>query len=76
MEEKEDLVEYARRESEEFRRLEKEHKDLDLEIELKFGAKKFLLPEEEFERKTLQKQKLAKKDRMYRILTELKAVVG
>lgn len=76
MEEKEELVGYARRESEEFRRLEKEHRDLDQEIELKFGAKKYLTPEEEIEKKTLQKQKLAKKDRMYRILADLKAVVS
>jgi len=76
MEEKEEIVGYARRESEEFRRLEKEHRDLDHEIEQKFGAVKHLTPEEEFEKKTLQKQKLAKKDRMYQILSELKAVVN
>ena len=76
MEEKEELVGYARRESEEFRRLEKEHRELDQEIELKFGGKKYLTPEEEMDRKTLQKQKLAKKDRMHTILQEFKSLVG
>ncbi len=76
MEEKEELVGYARRESEEFCRLEKEHRELDEEIELKFGGKKYLTPEEEIERKMLQKQKLSKTDRMHAILQEFKALVG
>ncbi|MBI5190927.1 MAG: DUF465 domain-containing protein [Nitrospirae bacterium] len=75
MGESEDLIEYARRENEEYARLEKGHRDLDLEIETKFGGKKFLTAEEEIEKKTLQKQKLAKKDRMFQILVELKATV-
>lgn len=75
MEEKEELVEYARRESDEFRRLEKEHRELDLEINSKFSGKKFLTAEEEIERKTLQKQKLLKKDRMQAILGSFKAGV-
>ena len=75
MEEKEELVEYARRESDEFSRLEREHRELDQEIQLKFGLKKYLTPEEELEKKTLQKQKLAKKDRMYHVLADLKAAV-
>ena len=75
MEEKEELVGYARRESEEFSRLEREHRELDQVIQMKFGMKRYLTPEEEMEKKTLQKQKLAKKDRMYQILTELKAAV-
>ena len=75
MEEKEEVLEHARRESEEFRRLEKEHKELGEEIELKFGVKKYLTPEEEFDKKTLQKQKLVKKDRMQQIIAETKAAV-
>jgi uncharacterized protein YdcH (DUF465 family) len=75
MDEKDELVGYARRESEEFRRLEHEHRDIDQEIELKFGGKRYLTPEEEMEKKTLQKQKLAKKDRMYKILSDFKATV-
>lgn len=75
MGEKDELIEHARRDNEEYARLEKEHRDLDLEIEKKFGDKKYLTPEEEVEKKTLQKQKLAKKDRMFQILVELKATV-
>jgi uncharacterized protein len=75
MEDKEELIGYARRENEEFRRLEKEHRELDLQIEEKFGHTKHLTPEEEVEKKTLQKQKLAKKDRMFEILHDLKAAV-
>ena len=76
MEEREEIVAHARRESEEFRRLEQEHKALADEIELKFESKKFLTAEEELERKTLQKLKLVKKDQMYKILHDLKAVVN
>jgi len=75
MEGKEELMEYARRNNEEYGRLERDHRDLDKEIETKFGGKKYLTPEEELEKKTLQKQKLAKKDRMYQILSEMKAAV-
>ncbi len=75
MEENEELIGHARRENEEFRRLEREHRDIDRQIEQKFGGAKHLTPEEEMEKKTLQKQKLAKKDRMFEILHELKAVV-
>ncbi len=75
MEESEKLIGCARRESEEFRRLEREHRDIDRQIEQKFGGARHLTSEEEFEKKTLQKQKLAKKDRMFEILHELKAVV-
>ena len=76
MEEKEELVEYARHESEEFRRLEKEHRDFGRELDSKFGGKKYLTAEEEIEKRTLQKQKLSKKDRMQAILTGFKAGVG
>ncbi len=75
MEGKEELIELARRESEEFARLEREHRELDERIESLFGDRAYLTPEEEVEKKTLQKQKLAKKDRMYQILKEFEAAV-
>jgi uncharacterized protein YdcH (DUF465 family) len=75
MEEKEDLTEYARRESDEFRRLEKEHRELDQQIAAKYGDRKYLSPEDEIGKKNLQKQKLAKKDRMFQLLKELEATV-
>ena len=73
MGEKEEVVQHALRESEEYRRLEKEHRDLDLAIQEQFGGKKYLTAEEELEKKSLQKQKLAKKDRMFQIISEMKA---
>jgi len=75
MEDKEDMVEHARRENEEYRRLEKEHRELDKQIDEAYGDRKYLSPEEELGKKNLQKQKLAKKDRMYQILKELGAAV-
>jgi hypothetical protein len=75
MEGKDELIEQARRESVEYARLEKEHRDLDEKIEELFGDKKYLTPEEDLEKKTLQKQKLSKKDRMYQLLVELKDAV-
>lgn len=71
MEAKEEQIEHARGASEEFVRLEKEHRELDARIEQLFGDRSYLTPEEDVEKKTLQKQKLAKKDRMYQILREL-----
>jgi len=75
MEGKEELIEHARRESDEYVRLEKDHRELDERIESLFGDRAYLTPEEEIEKKTLQKQKLAKKDRMYQILKELETTV-
>jgi len=75
MEGKEEIIEHARRESEEYARLEREHRELDERIERLFGDRAYLTPEEEVEKKTLQKQKLAKKDRMYQIIKELEATV-
>ncbi len=75
MEGNEDLQGYARRHSEEYARLELEHRELDRQIETRFGHKKYLTPEEEVEKKTLQKQKLVKKDRMYQILSDMKTAV-
>ena len=75
MEDSEELIGYARRENEEFRRLEREHRELDEQIQQYFGNVKHLTPVEEVKKKTLQKQKLAKKDRMFEILHDLKAAV-
>jgi uncharacterized protein YdcH (DUF465 family) len=52
-----------RTEDPEFEQLEKEHRKLDREL-LDFETHVYLSPEEEFERRRLQKLKLAAKDRM------------
>lgn len=67
MSEKEQLVEQLKMENDEFRSLLEEHKALEQKLE-EFNKKRYLTPEQEFERKTIQKKKLIKKDRMAAIL--------
>jgi uncharacterized protein YdcH (DUF465 family) len=50
-------------ENEEYKQLLTEHKSLDVQL-AEFDSHAYLSPEEELERKKIQKQKLAKKDRM------------
>lgn len=58
-----EAVEVLRNDSEEFRVLETEHLALERALD-EMNKRKHLTPEEELERKTIQKQKLAKKDKM------------
>ncbi|MBI5141044.1 MAG: DUF465 domain-containing protein [Nitrospirae bacterium] len=62
-----EAVDILRNESEEFRTLETEHLTLERTLD-EMNKRKHLTPEEEMERKTIQKQKLAKKDRMAELL--------
>jgi len=52
-----------RSENAEFERLEQEHRKLDQQL-MSFETHVYLSPEEEFERRRLQKMKLAAKDRI------------
>ncbi len=52
-----------RSENPEFQQLEEEHRSLDKQL-LTFETHIYLSPEEEFERRRLQKLKLAAKDRL------------
>lgn len=61
--EEQEIMDALRAENEEFRALEAEHKALERVLE-EMNKRLHLAPEEEMERKTIQKQKLAKKDRM------------
>jgi hypothetical protein len=63
----EEVIEILRKESEEFRKLETEHKRLDKYLE-EMNRKKFLTTDEEIEKKKLQKQKLQYKDRMAQMI--------
>lgn len=54
-------------ENEEFKKLYNEHLELEEKI-AQIDKKHFLTPEEEAERKRLQKIKLAGKDRMFQII--------
>lgn len=52
----------------EFKSLVREHRKLDDQLK-EFDRKVYLTPDEEMERKRLQKLKLAKKDQIAKILT-------
>jgi len=59
----EEIKELLRRENEEFRKLNEEHKNLKTLL-AEMDKKVYLSVDEEIERKKLQKLKLSKKDRM------------
>ena len=56
-----------RTEDQEFQRLEQEHRKLDKDL-MTYETHVYLSPEEEFERRRLQKLKLAAKDKMMEII--------
>jgi len=61
-----------RMENPEFQQLEQEHRKLDSEL-MSFETHVYLSPEEEFERRRLQKLKLAAKDKMMEMIRRMKA---
>lgn len=63
------LVKKLAEENEEFKKLYEEHLELKSKI-AEFESKHYLTPEEDLEKKRLQKIKLAGKDRMFQILKE------
>ncbi len=65
----EEIVEILKRENEEFRRLAEEHRSLDNML-IEMDRKPYLTPDEEIERKRIQKLKLNKKDRMAELIRE------
>lgn len=67
----EEIVEVLKKDNAEFRKLTEEHKNLE-ELLAKIDSKRFLTPEEELERKKIQKQKLLKKDRMAALIRDYK----
>ena len=69
MTDREALIERMKQENEEFRSLLEEHQALERQLE-GFNRRRYLTPEEELERKVIQKRKLMKKDRMAAILRE------
>jgi uncharacterized protein YdcH (DUF465 family) len=64
-----DVVEILKKENEEFRKLTEEHRSLDSLLS-EIDSRRYLTPEEEIERKNIQKQKLFKKDRMAELVRE------
>jgi uncharacterized protein YdcH (DUF465 family) len=61
-----------RTENSEFQQLEQEHRKLDNEL-MSFETHVYLSPEEEFERRRLQKLKLAAKDKMMEMIRRMKS---
>ncbi len=64
---KEEIVSILRNENEEYKKLEEEHKKLELSLD-EMNKKRYLTSEEEVEKKKIQKQKLQFKDRMAQIV--------
>ena len=66
-----EIVEFLKKENEEFRRLSEEHRNLD-RLLIDIDTRRYLTPEEEVERRKLQKQKLLRKDKMAAIVRRYK----
>ncbi len=67
----EEIIEILKRENEEFRKLYEEHRHLDALLD-DMNKKPYLTPEEEIEKKRMQKEKLYKKDKMAEMIREYK----
>ncbi len=65
----EEIKELLKKENEEFKRLDEEHKNLKTLL-AEIDRKVYLSADEEMERKKLQKLKLSKKDRMAELIRE------
>ena len=67
----EEIVEVLKKENSEFKKLTEEHQSLE-DLLASIDRKRFLTPEEEVERKKIQKQKLLKKDKMAALIRDFK----
>ncbi|MCI0469494.1 MAG: DUF465 domain-containing protein [Nitrospirae bacterium] len=66
-----EIVETLKKENEEFKNLYQQHRDMDGHL-AELDKKVYLTPEEDMERKRLQKEKLNKKDRLAEFIREYK----
>ncbi len=66
-----EIMSVLRSENEEYRKLEAEHRKLEQTLD-EIIKKKYLTPDEEVEKKKIQKQKLQYKDRMAQLVRALK----
>lgn len=66
-----EIVSKLRNENEEYRKLEEEHRKLEQSLE-EITKKKYLTPDEEVEKKKIQKKKLQYKDRMAQLIRNFK----
>jgi uncharacterized protein YdcH (DUF465 family) len=66
-----EIIEHLKKENDEFRKVLEEHHGLDATL-AEMDRKVYLTPEEEVERKKLQKKKLAKKDKMAEFIRDFR----
>lgn len=66
-----EIIRILRKENEDYRKIEEEHKKLDQHLD-EMIRKKYLTADEEIEKKKMQKQKLQYKDRMARMIRSYK----
>ena len=66
-----EIIEHLKKENQDFRKIVEEHHGLDVTL-AEIDRKVYLTPEEEVERKKLQKQKLAKKDKMAEFIRDFR----
>ena len=64
-----DIISMLRIESDEFRKIEDDHRKLDKDLD-EMNKKKYLTTDEEVEKKRMQKLKLQHKDRMAQLIRE------
>ena len=62
-----EIINMLRIKSDEFRKIEEEHRKLDKDLD-EMNKKRYLMPDEEVEKKKMQKQKLQYKDRMAELI--------
>ena len=67
----EEIISRLRVESETFRKIEDEHRNLDLLID-ELSRKHYLTADEDVNKKSLQKEKLLKKDRIAEMIRDFK----
>ncbi|MBI5376150.1 MAG: DUF465 domain-containing protein [Candidatus Schekmanbacteria bacterium] len=72
---KEELLKALREENEEFRSLEKAHREYEVKLE-EFEVKKYLSPTEEVEKARIKKLKLLGKDRMESLIRDFNQSVS
>lgn len=70
-----EIIEVLKKDNEEFKNLSQEHQELD-SLLVEMDKRVYLSPEEEVERKKIQKQKLLKKDRMAEIIRDYKSTLS
>ncbi len=66
-----DIINILRKENEEYKKLEEEHRKLEQFLS-EVNKKKYLTTDEELEKKKMQKKKLLYKDRMAQLIRDYK----